>query len=220
ISQSRLLNLGDTVMLDGHYGTVEDITLTHTVVKIWDWRRHVIPNSAMLNMHFVNYSLYDSYVWVHVEFTISQDSDLEKVKQLALASPSSSVYLAKHEDPRFWIRDVSGPCIRCWVAAWADSPADAWMLAHDMRTNIVESFQREGIRTEVVLHRLVENPKNHPVLQDSPESTTARVNAASDYVATNPTSQQPWQSPMDPAADHRWQSSVDTVAAAEAAAQG
>lgn len=32
----RLINMGDTVVLDEHYGTVEDVTLTHTTVRIWN----------------------------------------------------------------------------------------------------------------------------------------------------------------------------------------
>jgi small-conductance mechanosensitive channel len=62
ISSSRLVSIGDTVLVDGFFGTIEDVTLTHTVVKIWDWRRYVIPNARMLSNPFVNASLFDRFV--------------------------------------------------------------------------------------------------------------------------------------------------------------
>jgi small-conductance mechanosensitive channel len=56
------------VLVEGFYGTIEDVTLTHTVVKIWDWRRYVIPDARMLSDPFVSASLFDPFVWSSVEF--------------------------------------------------------------------------------------------------------------------------------------------------------
>jgi hypothetical protein len=38
----------------------------------------------------------------------------------------------------------------CWIAAWSDSPMDAWELKNDMRTDLIRQFQAHGIKT----HRL------------------------------------------------------------------
>lgn len=145
ISTSRLINIGDTVKIGEYYGTVEDITATHTSVKIWDWRRFIVPNAEMLRSSFVNYSLYDRFVWASVEFWVSYDADLDRVRELSIASAKSSKRFAGYEEPEFWVMGMDKDGVRCMTAAWADTPADAWMLTHDIRTALVTDLNREGI---------------------------------------------------------------------------
>jgi small-conductance mechanosensitive channel len=147
ISFSKLFRVGDTVKLDDMYGTIEDITITHTTMKVWDWRRYVVPNGQMLQARFVNYTLFDSFVWAHVEFWVSYDSDIEQVREIALTVPPKSRYFAEHEMPRFWIMDMDKEGIRCWIAAWANGPSDGWMLTHDIRTEMIRRFRALGIQT-------------------------------------------------------------------------
>ncbi len=150
ISSSKIISIGDTVRIDDWYGTVEDITTTHTTIKVWDWRRYVLPNSRMLQSAFINYSLFDKYQWAYVEFWIAYDADFEKAREIALDSPNDSRYFANHEPPRFWVMEMTKEGSRCWVAAWADTPSDAWLLTNDMRTAIIRGFQRAGIATHSV----------------------------------------------------------------------
>ncbi len=147
ISASKLINLGDTVRINGFYGTVEDITTTHTTIRVWDWRRYVIANSAMLQTDLVNYSLHDTFQWAYVEFWVGYDADLDRVEELAVAAPDTSEHFAAHEKPRFWIMEMGKEGYRCWLAAWANSPPDAWILGHDVRTELIRAFRAEGIPT-------------------------------------------------------------------------
>ncbi len=147
ISSSRLINLGDTVRINGFYGTVEDITTTHTTIRVWDWRRYVISNGAMLQSDFVNYSLHDTYQWAYVEFWVAYDADLDRVEEIAVAAPEHSRHFAAHETPRFWVMEMGKEGYRCWLAAWANSPADAWMLAHDVRSGLIRAFRAAAIPT-------------------------------------------------------------------------
>ena len=147
ISFSHPIRIGDTVIVDDKYGTVEDITITHTVVKIWNWRRYIIPNSRMLAKELINCTINDAYQWTHVEFLVSYDADLELVKETAMQAATRSKYFANYEDPRFWIMDMEDKGYKCWVAAWADSPIDAWELGNDIRTELIRRFKQIGIRT-------------------------------------------------------------------------
>jgi len=150
LTYSRLINTGDTVIIDQHYGTVEDITLTHAVIKIWNWRRYLIPNSKMLSKEVINITLNDAYQWAHVTFTVAYNSDLQLVKKLAIesAEQASSFEKEEHETPGFWVMDMQPQGIECWLAAWTDSPAQAWELRHEMRTNLMSQLQKHGIMAQ------------------------------------------------------------------------
>lgn len=146
LSFSNLARIGDTVLIDDKYGTIEDITMTHTVLKIWNWRRYIVPNSKMLSKEVTNCTINDLYQWSHVEFSVSYDADLETVKKIAISAASSSKYFADYEDPRFWIMEMQEKSYKCWVAAWADSPGDAWELKNDIRTELITQFKSKGIK--------------------------------------------------------------------------
>ncbi len=147
ITMSQLIRIGDAVDIDGHYGTVEDISITHTTIKIWDWRRYIVPNARMLNKELVNYSVFDKYRWVGVEFWIDYDSDIELVRELAVEAARKSRYNAEHEPPRLWVIDMAKEGIRCMVVAWANAPFEGWMLGVETRTELIKSFQKHSIMT-------------------------------------------------------------------------
>jgi len=152
ITASKMLNIGDTILMGEKYGTIEDISSTHTVIKLWDWRRFVIPNSTMINQEFVNYSLYDQFQWAYVEFFVSYEADIQQVRELAKKVAAESTYFRGIEEPSFWIMDTTKDAIRCWIAAWATSPPEAWEMKADIRTRLVVEFKESGIRTHLNYH--------------------------------------------------------------------
>ncbi len=170
IAFSRLVSIGDTVKLDGHYGTIEDITATHTTIKIWDWRRYVVPNTRMLSENLINYTLNDSYVWVYVEFHVAYSVDIDQVRDLALAAPQLSEHYRDYEPPRFWVMELTRDSCRCWVAAWADNPPEAWLLGHDTRTELVRQFHKCGIETHSHKMDLGSGPFGRGSVGDAPSS--------------------------------------------------
>lgn len=154
LAHSRHFNIGDTVEVDGVYGTVEDITLSHTTIKVWDWRRYVVPNSKMLQSNVLNLSLHDRYQWAYVEFFVAYDADLDEVQQVAVEAARSSDFFAGHEPPEFWIQGMAEHSYRCWVAAWADTPSNAWMLRHQTRERLLREFRARGIRAHGMRHEV------------------------------------------------------------------
>ncbi|MBS1272396.1 MAG: Small-conductance mechanosensitive channel [Candidatus Marinimicrobia bacterium] len=152
ISLSRQLRTGDTILIDDTYGTVEDITPTHTIIKIWDWRRHILPNSRMLSKDFINYSITDKYIWEHVEFWVSYETDIEQVEKIAKKVVRESKYCANYEEPRFWTMGTEKEGVKCWVTGWTDSPSDAWSLKIDIRKGLIREFQNAGIKPHRYWH--------------------------------------------------------------------
>jgi len=163
ISFSRQLRTGDTVLMDDRYGTVEDISLTHTVIKLWDWRRYIIPNNQMLSKDFINYSITDSYIWEHIEFWVSYEADITTVKEIALRIMSESDYFADYEAPRFWAMDMEKEGVQCWVAGWTNSPSDAWLLKTDVRSKLIQEFQKHGIKSHLYRYRGINEDQSESI---------------------------------------------------------
>jgi len=162
ITASKMLNIGDTIMLNGNYGTIEDISATHTVLKLWDWRRFVIPNSSMINQEFVNYTLHDKWLWAHVEFFVAYESDIEKVKSIAEEAARQCKHAEDIEEPAFWIMETNEKSVKCWIAAWASSPIEAWELKAEIRTSLIMELSKAGINTHVNYHSIDGSGKSGP----------------------------------------------------------
>jgi len=156
ISESKLMSVGDTVKVQDVYGTIEDITATHTTIRVWDWRRYVVPNTQMLQTSFYNYSLHDRFVWTAVDFWIAYDADVHKARALVIEAAKASPNFANFEEPQCWLLSTDKDAVSLRAAAWAETPSAAWELANDIRTVIAERFHAEGLRALGV--RIVTTP--------------------------------------------------------------
>jgi small conductance mechanosensitive channel len=61
------------------WGFVEDITLRHTVIRSFENRRYIIPNSVIGNETILNSSIVDERANNMIEFSVSYDSNIDEV---------------------------------------------------------------------------------------------------------------------------------------------
>lgn len=56
LSITQPIRIGDTVIVENEWGTIEEINLTYVVVRVWDQRRLVVPMSKFLEQSFQNWT--------------------------------------------------------------------------------------------------------------------------------------------------------------------
>ncbi len=154
ISFGQPIRIGDLVKIKDYYGLIEEINLTHTVVKVWDWRRVVIPNSRLLQMEYLNYTLIDRWQWSYLSFWVSADVDIDLVQELAIAAVESSDHSVKVKPPGFWVIEMNKEGVVCWVAGWVAHPLEAWALRHDIARSLLRSFKEHGIKAHMYQHEV------------------------------------------------------------------
>lgn len=124
------------------------------MLRRWDWTRILIPNNSFLSQEIQNLTRQDKYIWAHVEFYVSPDANLDQVKTIGLKAAQDSKSFMPSEPPSFWVMDLQPDAIKCWVAAWAETPDQAWELRNDIRTNLVLEFQDKGIQFQSQKHEI------------------------------------------------------------------
>jgi len=149
-------SVGDRVRIGQLYmGDVEDITLRHTIIKDFENRRIVIPNSAISNEVIVNSTLTDektcAFIEVPVAFTAPVARAMEIIQDECLKHPHcidnrSPEELTKGES-QVIVRTISygdfGVQLRCY--AWTNSPSLAFELKCDVLKSVQERFLKENI---------------------------------------------------------------------------
>lgn len=148
--------VGDIVKISNLYaGTIEDITLRHTVIKDFENKRLIIPNSVISSETIHNFNIIDEKVCNHVFYGISYDSDIDKaidiIRSEAMAHPNYRDCRTKEEinegiEPVI-IRLINfgDSSVNLRAQVWSDDPATGFVLKCDINKSIKERFDREGI---------------------------------------------------------------------------
>lgn len=78
---TRPIDLGDKVVVDGEFGTIEEIRLTHVVVKIWDERRLIVPTARLLDQSFQNWTKHGSEKLGTVEIYVDYRTPVDVLRR-------------------------------------------------------------------------------------------------------------------------------------------
>ncbi|MFF7471555.1 mechanosensitive ion channel domain-containing protein [Streptomyces sp. NPDC008092] len=92
IAFGDMVRLGDTVVVDGEWGTVEEITLTFLTVRTWDERRITMPVSYFTSKPFENWSRgtpqMTGIVYWHVDHSAPIEAMREKLQDILRTCPA------------------------------------------------------------------------------------------------------------------------------------
>ncbi|RJX35194.1 MAG: mechanosensitive ion channel family protein [Desulfarculus sp.] len=152
----RPFRIGDRVQLDNEYGTVEDITLRHTIVRTWEHKRLVIPNEKIDNMTIVNYSIVDPRMLCRVELGVSYDTDLDLARRLILEEAQRCPYRLASADPP-WVRvaEFKDSAVGLRLGLWTRDQDEAWQARFWMLEQVKKRFDREGVEIPFPYRTLV-----------------------------------------------------------------
>jgi small-conductance mechanosensitive channel len=149
-------SVGDRVKIGTSYtGDVEDITLRHTIIKDFENRRIIMPNSVISNETIINSTSIDEKICVFVELAVAVNTPLEKailiIQQEALnhkyyIENRTDSEVARGEQP-VMVRVLTflngGILLRAYV--WTRNATDAFDLKCDLHKSIKDQFDKEGI---------------------------------------------------------------------------
>lgn len=140
---------------DGQKGVVEEITLRHTLIKDYENRRIIIPNSSISEETIINSNIQDEKIKKHLVFSISYDSNIDDaidiIRQEAEKHPlvidNRTLDEKKANVPRVVIRVISlsdfSVDIKAYV--WSKGNDDAFVVKCDLLKSVKENFDKSGI---------------------------------------------------------------------------
>ena len=148
--------VGDIVKVtDTMVGTVTDITLRHTVIRNFENKMIVIPNSIINKEKLINYDLGEKKCCERIEIGISYDSNVRLAKRIMqeecenhpLIYDNRSTIEKKGREPLVRTALISlneySVTIRAW--AWAKNFEDSFQLRIDVLESIKARFEEKGI---------------------------------------------------------------------------
>ena len=152
-------------------GTIEDITLRHTVIRNLENKRVIIPNSEISSETILNYTIKDPKICNYFEVGISYDSSVDKavsiIREEALKHPNF-IDNRSEKDKENGVSPVivrvigygdSSVNLRAYI--WSKNFLEGFVMKCDLFDTVKRRFDNEGVEIPFPYRTLVyKNKKN------------------------------------------------------------
>jgi small-conductance mechanosensitive channel len=137
IAITQPIRIGDQINVEKEFGTVEEITLTYVVVKLWDLRRLMLPISYFIEQPFQNWTRTSTNVigtvMLYVDFTAPVEELRTHFKAIVSASPhwnqnTCALHVSNCDEVSMQIR----------LIASAPTAAQSWELQCEIREKMLD----------------------------------------------------------------------------------
>lgn len=142
IAFTQPIRIEDAVLVEGEWGWIEEITATYVVVRIWDWRRLIVPLTYFVETPFQNWtresgSIIGSVSW-HLDYRAPVQEMRDKLNELLEASD-----LWDHNVNVLQVIDTHSDSIHLRALMSAKTSPVAWDLRCSIREQMVAWLQHE-----------------------------------------------------------------------------
>ena len=136
------IRLEDTVVIENEMGFIEEITSTYVVVRLWDWRRLVVPLSYFMEKPFQNWTRETGAligtVMIAADYTVPLEAVRAKLDEIVKASPLWDGRVLKLQ---VWEANAEGLQLR--VLASARTASAVSDLRCEVREKLIAFLARE-----------------------------------------------------------------------------
>jgi small-conductance mechanosensitive channel len=91
LAMTQPIRIDDALIVEGEWGNVEEITSTYVVMRLWDWRRMILPLSYFIEKPFQNWTRENAdligTVMLYLDHTAPVEAIRRKTQEILAASP-------------------------------------------------------------------------------------------------------------------------------------
>ncbi len=145
ISFVQPVRLNDAVIFAGEFGWIEEISLMHTIIRTWDNRRIVVPNSVMVSSVIQNWSIKDTALIGKVMLYVDYTCEVGKVRKWVEEIVAGSSYSTAERVAVVQVVDFTEKTMVLRVLGKGPDAPATWNLRCEIREQLIERFRKEGL---------------------------------------------------------------------------
>lgn len=142
IAFTQPMRINDVVVVEEEWGTIEAITLFYVIIKIWDWRRLVVPLSYFTEKPFENWSREGTEVIGPVYWSLDHRVPLDAMRE-KLSEICEATDLWDKDVISLQVTESNGPALTVRAIASASDSFKAWDLRCLIREKMIIWLQEE-----------------------------------------------------------------------------
>ena len=136
------IRIDDALIVEGEWGNVEEITSTYVVVKLWDWRRMILPLSYFIENPFQNWTRESSAligtVMIYLDYSVPVSAIRKRVEEIA---NESKIWDRKVVNVQ--VTDFTESVMQIRILISAASAPKTFDMRCEMREKIIDFIQRD-----------------------------------------------------------------------------
>jgi small-conductance mechanosensitive channel len=142
LAVTQPIRMDDSVVIENEWGWIEEITSTYVVVRLWDWRRLIVPLAYFIEKPFQNWTRESSAIigtsFIYVDYRAPVGRIREKLAEIVKQSTlwDGKVVNLSVTDARERTMEL-----RCLMSA--SSAGNAFELRCLVREKLIDFLQRE-----------------------------------------------------------------------------
>jgi len=134
------IRIDDVVIIQGEFGWVEEFTSTYVVIRLWDWRRMVVPLGYFLENPFQNWTRTSSTligsVYFHLDYRTPVQALRDKLEEIVKASKIWDGKVVSLQ-----VTETTERTIEVRALASAGSASKAWDIRCEIREKMLAFLQ-------------------------------------------------------------------------------
>jgi small-conductance mechanosensitive channel len=142
LAMTQPIRIKDAVIVEGEWGWVDEITSTYIVVKLWDWRRLIVPLSYFMEKPFQNWTRETGEiigtVYLTVDYRVPVQQMRSKLEQIVRGSS-----LWNRKVVNLQVTDFKDAAVELRMLVSANTSPEAWDLRCEVREKILQYLQGE-----------------------------------------------------------------------------
>ena len=151
VAITQPIRIGDTVMIEEEWTTIEDLRYTYAVLKTWDERRLIVPMRHFITEIIENWSHTESHQTCVVYLYVDFGADIAAIRKQYIDFVTSNPLWDGETEPELVAVSVSETATELRGTVASDSPLNAWTLECDVREQMLRYIyqqQKQSLPTE------------------------------------------------------------------------
>ena len=142
IAITQPIRIDDVVIIQGEFGWIEEFTSTYVVVRLWDWRRMIVPLGYFLENPFQNWTRTSATLIGSIYFHLDHRTPIQELRaKLEEIVKASKLWDGKVVNLQ--VSDTTERTIEVRALATARDASKVWDLRCEIREKMLAFLQSE-----------------------------------------------------------------------------
>jgi len=143
----KTYKVGDYIVLDsGESGTVVDVGVRSTRLRMRDDVIITVPNSVLNSSRIINESMPQTMKRITIPVGVAYGSDIDKVEEVLQEVAEEEEYVIDRPNPRPRFRSFGDSALQYELQCWIENPLHDINAYHHLHRKIYKRFNEEGIQ--------------------------------------------------------------------------
>ncbi|UWU73716.1 mechanosensitive ion channel family protein [Bradyrhizobium huanghuaihaiense] len=142
IAITQPIRIEDAVIIENEWGWVEDIASTYVVIRLWDWRRMVVPLSYFIEKPFQNWTRDTASLIGVIALHVDYRADVPRIRRWLEGAVKESK-LWDGEVVNLQVIDADSRTIELRALVSARNAPQSWDLRCEMREKLIAFIRDE-----------------------------------------------------------------------------